>query len=363
MTSRQLLGHEDATAGLRLGQAKLIGALLLACALAGGAAVLVGRGDLGDARLRPALISLRGYRLAASLMAGSSLAVAGVLVQGLFRNPLASPSVLGATAGANFGAQMASVLYGLALSPPVSASKTAGDFGKEARFGGIWPVVPEMLVPLGSFAGAMLTLFILLGFLRLHGDLLTLILTGFILSSLFLSLGGFVISLAQESWELGRALVSFSLGSVRGTGPKQILFVAPLLVAALLASWTWSSSLDLMLTGEEEAQAMGADVASIRWWIAVWTSVLVACAVSLSGTLAFVGLIVPHALRPFAGVTHRRLIPAAALGGGAFVALCDALARAVPARGEVPLGVVTGLMGAPLFLLLVLRTRRTAGWH
>lgn len=307
--------------------------------VAGLLAVLTGSGDLADPELRDTFLKLRGFRFAAAFLAGAALAVGGVVVQGLFRNPLASPSVLGTTAGASFGGQVALLGYGAAAA-------------------GAGFIVPEMIVPIGCFLGALGALAILLLFLRVTRDLLALLLTGFVLSALFLSASAFVTSLAQETWELGRAVVSFSLGSVSGTGPRQLAFAFPLVATALAACWLWGRSLDLLLSGEEEAQSMGANVGAVRWWSAIWVSILVAGAVSVGGNVGFVGLVVPHALRPFAGTRHQRLIPAAALGGGIFLVACDVIARIVPSRSEMPLGVVTGLIGAPLFLLLLIRLRR-----
>ena len=307
--------------------------------VAGALAVLVGSGDLSDPELRDTFLKLRGFRLAAAFLAGAALAVGGVVVQGLFRNPLASPSVLGTTAGASFGGQVALMAYGLT--------------GATAGF-----IVPEMIVPIGCFVGALGALAVLLMFLRVTQDLLALLLTGFVLSALFLSLSAFVTSIAQETWELGRAVVSFSLGSVSGTGPRQLSFALPLIATAVVACWLWGRALDLLLSGEEEAQSMGANVGAVRWWSAIWVSVLVAGAVSVGGNVGFVGLVVPHMLRPFAGTKHRRLIPAAALAGGVFLVTCDIIARLVPSRSEMPLGVVTGLIGAPLFLLLLIRLRQ-----
>jgi iron complex transport system permease protein len=302
-------------------------------------AVSVGAGNLDDSELRDTFLMLRGYRLAAAFLAGAALAVGGVVVQGLFRNPLASPSVLGTTAGASLGGQLALLGYALVGL-------------------GAGVIVPEMILPLGCFAGALLSLAILLVFLRITEDLLALLLTGFVRSALFLSLSAFAVSVAQERWELGRAVVSFSLGSVSGTGPRQLLFATPLVVSGVIACWFWGRPLDLLLSGEEEARSLGADVSQIRWWAATWVSVLVAGAVSVGGNVGFVGLVVPHLLRPFAGTKHRRLIPASALGGGLFLVTCDIVARVFPATTEIPLGVVTGIIGAPLFLLLLIRLRR-----
>jgi iron complex transport system permease protein len=282
---------------------------------------------------------LRGYRLAAAFLAGAALAVGGVVVQGLFRNPLASPSVLGTTAGATLGGQLALLGYGLVGL-------------------GAGVVVPEMILPIGCFAGALGALAILLLFLRVTEDLLALLLTGFVLSALFLSLSAFAISVAQERWELGRAVVAFSLGSVSGTGPRQLLFATPLVLAGAIACWVWGRPLDLLLSGEEEARSLGADVVQIRWWSATWVSILVAGAVSVGGNVGFVGLVVPHLMRPFAGTRHRRLIPASAIAGGLFLVTCDVVARVVPSTSEIPLGVVTGIIGAPLFLVLLIRLRK-----
>ena len=318
---------------------RLYALLVVSLLIVGILAIVVGSGDLADPELRDTFLKLRGFRLAAAFLAGAALAVGGVVVQGLFRNPLASPSVLGTTAGASFGGQVALLLSGVA--------GLGGGF-----------VVPEMVVPVGCFLGALGALAVLLVFLRVTQDLLALLLTGFVLSALFLSMSAFVTSVAQETWELGRAVVSFSLGSVSGTGPRQLAFALPLILTALLACWLWGRSLDLLLSGEEEAQAMGANVATVRWWSAIWVSVLVAGAVSLGGNVGFVGLVVPHMLRPFAGTRHQRLLPAAALAGGVFVVACDVVARLIPARSEIPLGVVTGMIGAPLFLLLLIRLRQ-----
>lgn len=324
--------------------ALLYSVLAVLAALVVLASLRTGTGDLADAGLRDTFLSLRAARLGAALLAGGALAMGGVMVQGLFRNPLASPSILGTTGGAHLGGMIALLLcdYAFRGGSPVPASL--------AR--------PELWVPIGSLVGAMLALGILLVFLRVTEDLLALLLTGFVLSALFLSLAGLVTSLAQEQWELGRAIVAYSLGSVSATSAPQLLFAFPLLVIGGVASWCWGRPLDLLLSGEDEARAMGVDVPMVRRWTAVWVSVLVAAAISVGGNLGFVGLIVPHALRPFSGVAHRRLLPAAFVAGAIFVAFADVLTRVVPARGEVPLGVVTSLIGAPVFVIILLRMRR-----
>lgn len=314
--------------------AALVAVLLAAMALA----LLVGQGDLADPALRATVLELRAVRIAAALLAGAALAVGGVVVQGVFRNPLVSPSILGTTAGASLGGQLAL----LALA-----------WGAAGR-----ALPAELVLPFGCLVGAGIALVILLVFCRERAGTLVLILTGFILSSLFLALGGFVTSLAQDQWDLSRAVVSFTLGGVGGTGLRQVATVLPLVAVALVACWAWSGTLDVLISGEDEARTLGVEVGQARRWTVVWVAVLTAAAIAVGGNVAFVGLVVPHALRPMVGVAHRRLIPAAALLGGAFLVICDVIARAVPSRTELPLGVVTGLLGAPVFLYLLARYYR-----
>jgi iron complex transport system permease protein len=304
-------------------------------------ALLVGQADLSDETLKATLLELRALRIGAALLAGAALAVGGVVAQGLFRNPLVSPSILGTTTGAMLGGQVAILLFAA-----VPAFRRLPGIG------------PTMVLPLGCLIGAEAALLVLLLFVRRRKDNVTLLLTGFILSSLFLSIGGFVTSLAQDSWDLARAVVSFTLGGVSGVGWRQLLLVLPLVVVGIVASWVWGPALDLLLSGEDEAQSLGVDVGPARRWLTVWIAVLTAAAVAVGGNVIFVGLIVPHVLRPFVGVGHRLLIPAAALAGAVFVLACDLVARILPTRTEIPLGVVTGIVGAPLFLWLLTRSMR-----
>ena len=305
------------------------------------ASLLVGTGDLRDVQLSQTFLELRATRFAAAFLAGSALAVAGVIVQGLFRNPLAEPSILGTTAGASLGGKIAMLLFQV-----LAGGAVASTFG------------PEMLLPLGCVVGACSALAVLLMVQRTGDDVVVLLLTGFLLSSLFVALGGLVTSLAMQRWELARAMLDFALGDVSGVGIARVVLAAPLVLFGLVAGHFWAPTLDLMLSGEEEAAALGVEVRQVRVACVLWAGILTAAAVSIGGQVGFVGLIVPHALRPLLGVSHRKLLPAAALLGGTFVAACDVLTRALPTRSEMPLGVVTGLIGAPLFLVLLLRSRR-----
>jgi iron complex transport system permease protein len=316
----------------------LLAVLLVAVALG---ALLLGQGRLADAELRRTLLELRATRVGAAALAGAALAVGGAVLQGVFRNPLVSPSILGTTSGAVLGGQLALLALG----------------GAAPHLG----LAPELLLPVGCLLGAGLSLAIVLVFCRDRSSQLMLLLTGFILSSLFLSIGGFVTSLVQNGWELGRALIAFTLGGVGGVSRRELGLATPLVLVAAGASWWWGRTLDVLLSGEEEASTLGVEVGEARRWTITWVAVLTAAAVTVGGNVAFVGLIVPHALRPLVGVQHRRLIPASALLGAAFLVACDVLARTVPARSEIPLGVVTGIIGAPLFLALLARSQGELG--
>lgn len=328
-------------AARRRGRARTLTVLLAATLVVAAASLAIGKGALADPALRATLLELRASRTLVGLLAGAALAVGGLLAQGVFRNPLADPSIIGATAGASFGGTAALTAFNLVMD------------GRAPRF-----MAPEMVLPAGCLAGALVPLALLLVLTRKSRDRLVLLLAGFLLSSLFLSLTAFLVTLAEESWELGRAIVRFSLGNVAASGLRQILLVAPLTVAGIVAARFWARPLDVLLSGEEEAESLGVDTRQTRFWCVSWIAVLSAGAVAVGGGVSFVGLVVPHALRRSLGVAHRRLVPAVALGGGAFVVGCDVLARLFPSQGELPLGVVTGLIGAPVFLVLLLRSQR-----
>ncbi|HEX2676789.1 MAG TPA: iron ABC transporter permease, partial [Polyangiales bacterium] len=234
-------------------------------------ALTVGAGDLHDAALRDTYVSLRSARLLASLLLGAGFAVSGVLVQGLFRNPLADPSILGTTAGAVLGGKLTLVVLEMMLGI--------------TSLGGL---ASDLLLPIGCMIGAALALGCLLALTWRSRSVLVVLLVGFALSSLFASLGSFLTSVAQQSWELGRALVSFALGSVAGVSLRHVAFaLGPTLVGFVIA-YQLGPSLDLLLSGEDEARSLGVDVDFVRRWTAVWVAVLTGAAVSLGGYIGFV---------------------------------------------------------------------------
>jgi iron complex transport system permease protein len=314
----------------------LFAVLIAAIVLVAWASLYAGKAQLDDTPLGAQLYGLRAQRGAVAFFAGAALALAGVVTQGLFRNPLASPSILGTSSGAQLGGELMLVLVYELLDNQVPAG-----------------ISHEMLTPLGCVAGAVCALLVVLALSPLRASAVTLLLTGFLLTALFGSLSALLRSLTSDTWQLARALTTLSLGSVSGAGRAQLALSGMLAIGALLPAWRYFRELDVLMSGEEEASALGVDIARMRIWCVIWTAVLVAGAVAVGASVPFVGLIVPHATRKLFGESHAGLMPAAFLGGGLFLLLCDVLCRVLPLRQEIPLSVITALVGVPVFLRIL----------
>lgn len=320
-------------------------ALLLLLLVSAVSSLFVGVGNIDDSQFGDTILQLRQYRCVLAALTGAALAVAGVLSQGLFRNPLAAPSVIGVSSGAALGGQL-----GVWLASCVSIP--------------LWMtwLDAEMLVPATSLCGAIAALGVLLLCLRGSGDSIhTVLLVGVILSGLLSSIGALITSLAQEEWELGRAVVTFTLGGLDGKGLNHVLLATPLIVGGIIMAYTWAPALNILLSGDEEAQAFGLDVRRTRLWVLLWIAVLCATAVAVGGGIAFVGLIIPNLLRSVCRSDHRLLMPVSAIAGAAFLIICDMATRMVPSVGILPLGVITGCIGAPVFLWILIRSQRGDG--
>ncbi|MCW7539640.1 iron ABC transporter permease [Aquabacterium sp. A7-Y] len=279
--------------------------------------------------------SLRLPRALCALACGALLSLSGAMLQALLRNPLADPYVLGLSGGASVGAL-------LALSAGAS-----------------W-----WLVSAGASAGALLAtaLVFLLGAraFRRHADStqagVHLLLVGVILSAGFGAVVAFILSVAPEN-QL-RSMVFWMLGDLNGADRYGLPLAA---AAALLVLATGvARDLNLMLLGDAQACSLGVDVARVRTVVVVLASLAAGLAITVAGSIGFVGLVVPHALRLALGNDQRLLLPACALGGGAFLVLADTLARTLVAPMQLPVGVLTALIGVPAFLWLLLCSGRTA---
>jgi iron complex transport system permease protein len=314
-------------------------ALLWLAALAG--APLLGSqpvalGDLlsGEGTGAAIVWQLRLPRVLLALLAGGGLALAGLALQTLFRNPLAEPYTLGIASGAALGA--------------VAALRF------EETLGLSW--LP--LVELASFAGALAATALVVALAAEGGrvETPTLLLAGVAVS---LSCGALILFLQYlaDSTQTFR-MVRWMMGGLAVVGYREVLWAAPWVLggAAVLLALRWD--LNLLLTGEELAASRGVDVPRVRLAILLTTSLMLGALVAVAGPIGFVGLMVPHILRRPVGHDHLLLLPACLLGGGAFLALCDLGARTLLAPAELPVGVFTALLGGPFFLWLLLARRR-----
>jgi iron complex transport system permease protein len=266
---------------------------------------------------------------------GAALSCAGVVFQALLRNPLAEPYILGVSSGAGLGAA-AAILTGL---------------------GG---AVTALLLPTTAFAGAMLALLTVLAVAGgTRASVYSLILSGVIVSAIASSILMFLVATAPR--EGLHSVIWWMLGNLQPASQVQMLVTTVVVVGGIVAAWLIAPQLDALTLGREVAHHVGVRTELLTAIGLVLGSLLAAAAVSLAGLIGFVGLIVPHVMRSLLGPGHRRLIPATALAGGVFLALCDALARSVLAPREIPVGVLTALCGGPFFLA-ILKLRGRKGW-
>ncbi len=280
------------------------------------------------------VLRVRLPRVILAALVGASLAVAGVLFQALLRNPLADPFILGISGGAALGG-----IAVLALGSAVGLGAAA--------------VAPA------AFAGALAATFVLFAITGFGGRVSPtgLLLTGVILNA-FASAAIVAIASFAGLTE-GARIFLWLIGHLSGASAGLTLFVALFLALGLGAGWLLARGLNLLTLGEEVALQLGVDVERDRRILLLATSLMVGAAVAVSGLVGFVGLIIPHLLRLVLGADHRLLVPAAALGGAAFLVVCDTLARSVVPGRELPVGAITALVGGPLFLALLRRHHRT----
>src|SRR5580704_9732050 len=281
------------------------------------------------------VLNIRLPRILLGIFVGASLSVAGTGFQALLRNPLADPYVLGVSNGAALGAILAPL-----VSPHLA----------------LLPAVADLLTPLGAFLGAAATIAAVYFLGRREGqiDSTTLLLGGVITGS-FLSA---IITLLMGTVTSGnnRGMVFWLMGNLSTSFQKSVYwFLGVGFFVAAGAIYTPATDLNLLLAGEKEAMHLGVDVPRVRLVVYIAASFLTGLAVSVSGAVGYVGLIVPHVMRFIFGSDHRTLLPTAAIGGAIAVIMADTLARTVVAPTEVPVGAVTAVIGAPLFIYLLRR--------
>jgi iron complex transport system permease protein len=280
------------------------------------------------------LWELRLPRVALGGLVGAMLAMAGAAYQGVFRNPLADPYLLGAAAGAGLGATLA-IAYG-----PDTAS---------------WPVD---LLPMAAFAGAVAGVVAAYALGRSGGTrtATTLILSGVAVAAFLTAVQTYV---QQQKAETLREVYGWILGRLTTAGWHEVALVVPYALVSTVAILLHGRLLDVLAVGDDEATSLGLSASQVRLVVVGAATLATAAAVAVSGLIGFVGIIVPHTVRLVAGTSYRRLIPLSLVGGAAFLILADLVARTVAAPAELPIGVVTAFFGAPFFAL-VLRTARRA---
>lgn len=283
------------------------------------------------------LAQIRLPRTLLGLAVGAVLAVSGVAMQGLFRNPLADPGLVGVSSGAGLGAAVA-IVGGAAL-------------------GGLPEALAPYLLSISAFAGGFLITALVYRLGRRDGQtsVVTMLLAGIALNALAFASIGLFTYLADDATL--RTLTFWNLGSLNGASYARLW---PLLVV-VLAVIAWlprrARALNALLLGESEARHLGFDVERLKGELVFCTALGVGAAVAASGLIGFIGLVVPHLVRLLAGPDHRVLLPASALAGASLILFSDLAARLVLSPAELPIGIVTALVGAPLFLYLLLRGR------
>ncbi len=327
----------------RLGRWVLLGLVILAI-LSLLAGIVIGpvtipvrdalAGLLGDETVstvhRVIVRQIRLPRVLLGLLVGSALAVSGVAMQGLFRNPLASPYVLGIASGASTGAALA-ILF---------ASGSA------------------FVLPLGAFVGAAAAVAVVYSLARgrdRRTSIFTLILAGVAVGALFSAVTSFLIFLSSGGEKLSDVLF-WIMGGLGRAGWSSVAILAPIVAVGIGGVVILARDLNALSLGEEGASHVGVNPDTLYRWLLVLTTVLTAAAVAMAGTIGFIGLVIPHVMRLLVGPDHRRLIPISALAGGCFLVWSDVAARTVLAPAELPVGVITAFLGAPFFLYL-LKTR------
>jgi iron complex transport system permease protein len=297
--------------------------------------VLIGRTNAISTEYGMVVINIRLPRILLSIFVGAALAVAGTSFQALLRNPLADPYVLGVSSGASVGAILALILENhLSLSPQIAG----------------------LVTPVGAFVGAALTIAAVyfLGRREGHIDSSTLLLGGIITASFLSAIINFLMSTLAGSNLRGASY--WLMGDLSTPQPRSLLYLLGIgFVVAAGVIYTTASDLNLLLAGEKEAMHLGVDVRRVRIVVYLAASILTGLAVSVSGTIGYVGLLVPHVMRLLFGSDHRMLIPAAALGGAIGLVIADTVARTIVAPSELPVGAVTAIAGAPLFIYLLRR--------
>lgn len=283
-----------------------------------------------DAMLKAIIWKIRLPRVFMAIVAGATLSLGGLVFQALLRNPLAEPYILGVSGGSAIGAILG-ILLGFARFPGITLTAFAGSAGT--------------LVAVLAIAGG-----------RSLVDRDALLLSGVMINAFCSAVIMFLVSLTQDTRL--HSIMFWLMGDLSLAGMKEAAVLAGMVLPCFILTFLLSNRMNLLLLGGETAQTMGVNIRLVVIALLISTSFMVSVTVSYCGLFGFVGLVIPHLLRLAIGPDHRVLVPACILGGGAFMVACDILARTLPDQGEMPVGVITALVGAPLFIYLLKRSQR-----
>ena len=279
-------------------------------------------------------LQIRLPRVILCAITGSILSVSGVLMQGLFRNPIVEPGLIGTSAGAAFGASFVFVF--------------ASIFSQETQ-----TLIGPLLVPLFAFVGAMAATLIVYQLSKQgsHISLTALLLVGIAVNAVALGGTGFMSYLARDPQ--ARSISFWNLGTFSGASWLQCGIVATIAVIGFVISFKDAKKLNAFILGEDEAMYLGIDTKRLKRKIMIINTAMVAVATSFVGVIGFMGLIVPHVMRLIVGSDHRKLLPASMLAGALLLTIADMGARLLLAPSEIPIGIITSLVGAPIYIFLL----------
>lgn len=277
---------------------------------------------------------IRIPRVIVAMLVGAGLATAGAILQGLFRNPLAEPSLTGVGPGAALGAVLAFITG--------------------------WSLRSPSVLPLLAMTGAVMALALVYAMATRGGvtPMSTLLLAGIAIGALLTAVSSLLLSLNIVNWQIAQEIVFWMMGGLESRTWTHVWLSAPFIALGLAVALFKARELDLFLQGEETAASLGVNVEAAKRLLILTAAILTGASVAVAGMIGFVGLIVPHAVRLVLGPAHRVVLPASAVGGAVFLVLCDLLARTVHPPTEIRLGVVTALCGGPFFLALLIRRYR-----
>ena len=294
--------------------------------------------DTVTQQVKTILFDIRLPRICLAILIGAILAISGAVMQGLFRNPLAAPSLIGVSSGASVGASAVIVLAGAWLQ-----SNTA---------------LGLSLVAVGAFIGSFLVTVLVyrLSTSALGTSVTTMLLAGIAVSALAGAVSGLLSYYADN--EMLRQISIWQMGNLSTANWQRVVVLTVVAILVLSLFPRESKSLNALLLGESEARHLGIDVQQVKRKLILLTTLGIGTAVAIGGMIGFVGLIVPHIVRLLIGPDHRWLLPASALAGGILLLLADTIARIIIAPTELPTGILTAILGAPFFIMLLVQQRR-----